>query len=48
MKRIPYRAIIVDFDRTLLHTDKTISAETVKILTELQAARSGRSRHTVK
>lgn len=38
MKRIPYRAIIVDFDRTLLHTDKTISAETVSILTARQAA----------
>ena len=31
-----YRAIIVDFDRTLLHTDKTISEYTVKVLLDLQ------------
>ena len=31
-----YRAIIVDFDRTLLHTDQTISDYTVKVLLELQ------------
>ena len=31
-----YRAIIVDFDRTLLHTDKTISGFTVKVLLDLQ------------
>ena len=34
MKPFPYRAVIVDFDRTLLHTDKTISADTVHILQE--------------
>jgi len=28
------KAIIVDLDRTLLHTDKTISAHTVKVLNE--------------
>lgn len=31
-----YRAIIVDFDRTLLHTDKTISEFTVHVLSDLQ------------
>ncbi|MBR0514476.1 MAG: HAD-IIB family hydrolase [Clostridia bacterium] len=31
-----YRAIIVDFDRTLLHTDKSISEYTVKVLLDLQ------------
>lgn len=31
-----YRAIIVDFDRTLLHTDKTISEYTVTVLLNLQ------------
>ena len=31
-----YQAIIVDFDRTLLHTDKTISDYTVKVLLDLQ------------
>ncbi len=31
-----YRAIIVDFDRTLLHTDKTISAYTVQVFLDLQ------------
>lgn len=31
-----YQAIIVDFDRTLLHTDKTISEYTVKVLLDLQ------------
>ncbi len=31
-----YRAVIVDFDRTLLHTDKTISEYTVKILLDLR------------
>ncbi len=34
----PYRAVIVDFDRTLLHTDKTISDDTVKILRIWQEA----------
>lgn len=32
MNHPPYRAVIVDFDRTLLHTDKTVSADTVKVL----------------
>ena len=31
-----FQAIIVDFDRTLLHTDKTISDYTVKVLLDLQ------------
>ena len=34
--KMDYRAIIVDFDRTLLHTDKTISEYTVKLLLDLQ------------
>ena len=33
-----YRAIIVDFDRTLLHTDKTISEYTAKVLRNFQAS----------
>lgn len=32
MTALPYRAVIVDFDRTLLHTDKIISDFTVRIL----------------
>ena len=32
MNCLPYRAVIVDFDRTLLHTDKTISAYTVSVM----------------
>ena len=36
--RMPFRAIIVDFDRTLLHTDKTISAYTVRTLRDRQNA----------
>ena len=31
-----YRAVIVDFDRTLLHTDKTISGFTAGVLLNLQ------------
>ncbi len=31
-----FRAVIVDFDRTLLHTDKTISEYTVTVLLNLQ------------
>ena len=31
---ISVKAIIVDLDRTLLHTDKTLSAHTIKILKE--------------
>ena len=38
MKALPYRAVIVDFDRTLLHTDKTISEYTVKVLENWQKA----------
>ena len=38
MNRLPYRAVIVDFDRTLLHTDKTISDFTVRILQAWQEA----------
>ena len=38
MNRLPYRAVIVDFDRTLLHTDKTISEYTVNILKKWQEA----------
>ena len=34
MNRVPFRAVIVDFDRTLLHTDKTISEYTVKVMRE--------------
>ena len=34
MGLFPYRAVIVDFDRTLLHTDKNISDNTVRILRE--------------
>ena len=32
MKRLPCLAAIVDFDRTLLRTDKTISGYTVRVL----------------
>lgn len=39
MKKIPFRAVIVDFDRTLLHTDKSISDYTIQVLHECQ--RSG-------
>ena len=38
MNHPPYRAVIVDFDRTLLHTDKTISDYTVKMLRTWQDA----------
>ena len=38
MNRLPYRAVIVDFDRTLLHTDKTISEYTAGILRKWQEA----------
>lgn len=33
-----YRAVIVDFDRTLLHTDKSISEYTVQAMKELKAS----------
>lgn len=38
MKKLPYRAVIVDFDRTLLHTDKTISGYTAGVLRECRQA----------
>ena len=38
MNHPPYRAVIVDFDRTLLHTDKTISDHTVKVMRTWQEA----------
>ena len=38
MNHLPYLAIIVDFDRTLLRTDKSISAYTVRVLQSWQAA----------
>ena len=38
MNRLPYRAVIVDFDRTLLHTDKTISGYTAGVLRRWQEA----------
>ena len=38
MNQLPYDAIIVDFDRTLLHTDKTISDYSVRVLREWQEA----------
>ena len=36
MKPFPYRAVIVDFDRTLLRSDKSISVYTVHTLRECQ------------
>ena len=33
---VPYQAVIVDFDRTLLRTDKSISAFTVRTLLDLK------------
>ena len=38
MKPLPYQAIIVDFDRTLLRTDKTVSEQTVNVLRAWQEA----------
>ena len=38
MNQLPYRAVIVDFDRTLLHTDKTISGYTAGVLRECRQA----------
>ena len=38
MNQLPYRAVIVDFDRTLLHTDKSISAYTAGVLRKWQEA----------
>lgn len=35
---LPYRAVIVDFDRTLLRTDKSISEYTVRVLEAWQRA----------
>ncbi len=36
MNSLPYRAVIVDFDRTLLHTDKTISGRTASVMRKWQ------------
>ena len=33
---LPYQAVIVDFDRTLLHTDKSVSEFTVRTLLDLK------------
>lgn len=38
MDHLPFQAVIVDFDRTLLHTDKTVSGYTVQVLREWQDA----------
>ena len=38
MTQLPYRAVIVDLDRTLLHTDKSVSEYTVSILNACLAA----------
>ena len=38
MNTLPYRAVIADFDRTLLHTDKSISGYTVGVLRKWQEA----------
>lgn len=38
MSQLPYRAVIVDLDRTLLRTDKSISGYTVGVLREWAAA----------
>lgn len=38
MNHPPYRAVIVDFDRTLLHTDKAISGYTAGVLRKWQEA----------
>ena len=38
MNHLPYRAVIVDFDRTLLRTDKTVSAYTAGVLRKWQEA----------
>lgn len=37
-KKLPYDAVIVDFDRTLLHTDKTLPDRTVGVLRAWQQA----------
>ena len=37
MISLPYRAVIVDLDRTLLRTDKTVSAYTREVLAEWQS-----------
>ena len=38
MRKLPYRAVIVDFDRTLLRTDKTLSARSIRVLQDWQKA----------
>ena len=37
MTQLPYRAVIVDLDRTLLRTDKSISGYTRQVLCEWEA-----------
>ena len=37
MPQLPYRAVIADLDRTLLHTDKSISGYTRQVLLEWEA-----------
>ena len=41
MARLPYRAVIVDLDRTLLRTDKSISRYTEQVLREWETAGAG-------
>ena len=41
MQQLPYRAVIVDLDRTLLRTDKSISAYTEQVLREWEASGAG-------
>ena len=38
MNRLPYRAVIVDLDRTLLRTDKSVSGYTREVLRDWQEA----------
>jgi len=38
MNQLPWQAVIVDFDRTLLHTDKSISEYTVRVLRQCRDA----------
>ena len=38
MSQLPYRAVIIDFDRTLLHTDKSVSGYAVRVLRECRDA----------
>ena len=38
MEKLPYSAVIVDLDRTLLRTDKTVSAYTLEVLEKWKSA----------